>query len=57
MIVVRLIEKLTELMKELGEDTYVIVRGFDVVADISDVYVDSDHGNEKAFISIDLEED
>jgi len=36
-------------------DPDVIVRGEGVIADISDIYVDTDHSDDSLFISIDIE--
>ena len=48
-----------ELIKKLNNlqcgDLRVVVRGENVVADISDVDIDSDHNDDSYFISIDLE--
>lgn len=48
-----LIEKLRVLDGELP----IIVRGMDVVADISNVYIDHDHTDDSPFIAIDLEDE
>jgi len=47
-----LIERLNDI---LCGDLPIVVRGEKVIADISDVYIDYDHGDEHPFISIDLE--
>jgi len=48
-----------ELLKKINslkcDDLTVIVRGENCIADISDVYVDTNHSDESEFISIDLE--
>jgi len=48
-----------ELIKKVNNlqcgDLPVLVRGEDVIAEISDVYIDSSHSDDSEFISIDLE--
>ena len=51
MILSELLQKLSQLDANLE----VIVRGEDTIAEILDVYEDSDHTDDSRFISIDLE--
>jgi len=48
--------ELIEKLKSLDSDELtIVVRGENTVAGISDIYVDHDHTDGSAFISIDLE--
>ena len=48
--------ELIEKLKSLDSDELeVVVRGENVVAGISDVYIDHDHSDDSPFIAVDLE--
>ena len=49
------IELITKLNSLLCSDLPVLVRGENVIANISDVCIDSDHSDDSYFISLDLE--
>lgn len=51
------VSELMEKIRNIDGDIPIVVRGENVIADISSVYVDRDHGDNSEYLAIDLEND